>query len=247
MSLAYSVILPVYNEGEAIVAQLDRILSAQADGCEVLAVYDAPEDTTVPFLEAYARREARLRPTLNTYGSGPANAIRFGLDHASSEVAVVTMADGSDEPELIPRLAELVRSGAVVAAGSRYMPSGRQIGGPFFKRTLSRAAGLSLHALARVPIHDATSAFKGYSTAFVRSVGVGSDKGFEMALELVAKAHRLRLPMAELPTVWRDRTHGTSNFRVLEWLPAYLRWYWFAFGRRLTIDDVRARTDRRSA
>jgi dolichol-phosphate mannosyltransferase len=245
MRQAYSVIVPVRNEGEAIVALLDRILPVQSDGCEVLVIFDTTEDITVAFLEEYARSEPRLRAMLNTYGMGPAKAIRFGFDHASSDVAVVTMADGSDEPELIWHLAELVRSGAVVAAASRYMPGGRQIGGPFLKSTLSRAAGLSLHHFARLPIHDATSAFKGYSIEFVRSVGVRSDKGFEIALELVAKAHRLRLPMAELPTVWRDRTQGTSNFRMLEWLPHYLRWYLFAFGRRLTLDQLKPRTRRK--
>jgi len=100
---------------------------------------------------------------------------------------------------------------------------------------------LTLHWFARVPIHDATSSFKGYSRSFVQSVGIESHEGFELALELVAKAQRLRLPMAEIPTTWRDRTSGSSNFRLWKWLPKYLRWYVFAFGPKTTAAKLQAR------
>ena len=38
---------------------------------------------------------------LNTYGRGPALAIRYGIDRARADVVVVTMADGSDDPQQI--------------------------------------------------------------------------------------------------------------------------------------------------
>ena len=41
-------------------------------------------------------------------------------------------------------------------------------------------------------------------------------------------------PVAELPTIWLDRTTGQSNFQVWSWLPRYLRWYRYAFGSRLS-------------
>ena len=43
-----------------------------------------------------------------------------------------------------------------------------------------------------------------------------------------------RLPVAEIPTIWLDRTTGQSNFQLRAWLPRYLRWYRFAFGPPLT-------------
>jgi hypothetical protein len=46
--------------------------------------------------------------------------------------------------------------------------------------------------------------------------------------------------VAELPTIWLDRQLGDSRFDVARWLPKYLRWYWFAYGRRLTADQIRA-------
>jgi len=132
----------------------------------------------------------------------------------------------------------------VVAAASRYMPSGQQVGGPRLKRLMSRWAGRSLYMFTRVGTQDATNSFKAYSTEFVRKVGIESRSGFEIGLELTAKASRARLPVAEIPTIWLDRQLGESHFDLGRFLPSYLRWYRFAYGRRLTLDQLAARKDR---
>lgn len=236
-----SVVIPVYNEGEAVVACLDRIGREVLLPAEILVVHDFPEDTTVPYAQEVARRDPRVRTVLNTYGRGPANAIRFGIDAARAPVAVVTMADGCDDPRQIDELARLVDRGVVVAAASRYMPGGQQVGGPRLKRLLSRLAGRSLHLLARAGTRDATNSFKAYDTDFVRRVRIESRTGFEIGLELTAKATRLRLPVAEIPTIWLDRQLGESHFDLGRFLPGYLRWYRFAFGRRLTSAELATR------
>ena len=233
MTPRISVVVPCYNEGEAITPYLDYLFDSITMPCEVLAVYDTPEDTTVPHLEAYAEKDPRVVPTLNTYGPGPAMALKFGLDRAEAPIVVITMADGSDDPQQVEQLARLVERGVVVAVASRYTKTGQQVGGPFLKRILSRCAGLSLYLFARVGTRDATNSFKAYDKEFVRRVGIESDTGFELGLEMVAKARRHRLPVAEIPTIWLDRTTGTSTFQVWSWLPRYLRWYRYAFGPRL--------------
>ena len=234
-----SVVIPAYAEGEDIIGVLDRLLESVRLPCEVLVVVDSPDDPTVPVVNEYAKRETRLSCLVNTYGRGPANAIRYGIGAAVAPVAVVTMADGCDDTRQIDDLARLVERGVAVAAASRYMPGGQQVGGPLLKGLLSRLAGKSLHLLARVGTRDATNSFKAYSTEFVRSVGIDSRAGFEIGIELTAKARRLGRPVAEIPTIWLDRQAGVSNFRVIRWLPAYLRWYRFAFGRRLDADRIR--------
>lgn len=234
-----SVVIPAYAEGEHIIGVLDRLLEAVQLPCEVLVVVDSPDDPTVAVVNEYAKREPRLSCLVNTYGRGPANAIRYGIGAAAAPVAVVTMADGCDDARQIDDLVRLVERGVAVAAASRYMPGGQQVGGPLLKGLLSRLAGKSLHLLARVGTRDATNSFKAYSTAFVRSVGIDSRAGFEIGIELTAKARRLGRPVAEIPTIWLDRQAGVSNFRVIRWLPAYLRWYRFAFGRRLDADQIR--------
>jgi dolichol-phosphate mannosyltransferase len=241
-----SIVIPVYNEDEAILACLDRIFEAVRLPCEVLVVYDTPEDTTVPYLEKYAQAESRVVPTLNEYGPGPARAIRYGVDRAAAEVVVVTMADGSDDPQQIDQLTRLVERGVVIAAASRYTKGGQQVGGPWFKVLLSGLAGRSLHWLVGVGTRDATNSFKAYSTDFLRSVGIHSDSGFEVGIELVAKARRLRLPVAEIPTIWLDRELGASHFRLAAWIPRYLRWYVLAFGPRLSPEQLTAKVEKKT-
>jgi dolichol-phosphate mannosyltransferase len=235
-----SVVIPAYNEGDNILPVLDRIFEAVHLPCEVLVVVDAPEDTTVPVVDEYSLKEPRLRCLVNTYGRGPANAIRYGIAAAAAPVAVVTMADGCDDPRQIDDLARLVDRGVAVAAASRYMPGGQQVGGPGLKGLMSKTAGRSLRLLAHIGTRDATNSFKAYSTEFVRAVGIDSRDGFEIGIELAAKARRMRMPVAEIPTIWLDRQAGVSNFRMAKWIPGYLRWYRFAFGPRLTAEQIRA-------
>jgi dolichol-phosphate mannosyltransferase len=237
-----SVIIPAYNEGEGVVSVLDRLFESVQLPCEVLVVVDSAEDTTMPVIEKYAIAEPRLKPLINTYGRGPANAIRFGIDQALSPAVVVTMADGCDDPRQIDDLARLVERGVAVAAASRYMAGGQQVGGPLLKGLMSQTAGRSLAWFARVGTRDATNSFKAYATDFVREVGIDSRDGFEIGIELAAKARRLRRPVAEIPTIWLDRTEGDSHFHLRKWLPKYLRWYRFAFGPPLSVEQLRSKT-----
>jgi len=228
-----TVVIPAYNEGDDVIPVLARIGEAVALPAEMLVVVDSEDDSTIPAVERAQQADPRVRWVLNTFGRGPANAIKFGIAAAAAPVVVVTMADGCDDPSQIDSLTRLVERGVVVAAASRYARSGQQVGGPWIKGTLSRLAGLTLHYGARVGTRDATNSYKAYAKSFVEAVGIESDQGFEIGIELVAKARRYRQPVAEIPTIWLDRAFGASNFKLMKWLPQYLRWYRFAFGPRL--------------
>jgi dolichol-phosphate mannosyltransferase len=240
-----SIVVTARNEGEVIVDAISRVTEAVSLPCEVLVVCDSPDDTTVPWVEKCSREDPRVRVVINPHGPGPARAIRAGFEAADADVVVVTMADGCDDPQQIDQLVRLVERGVVVAAASRYSKGGQQVGGPLLKGLMSRLAGASLRLLARVGTWDPTNSFKAYDRRFVQEVGIDSDKGFEVGLELVAKARRLRRPVAEVPTIWLDRTFGVSNFKVMKWLPAYLRWYRFAFGHRLSVEELRLLASRK--
>lgn len=241
-----SVVVTAYNEGEKIADYLHSLLRSVTIPAEVLVVYDFAEDTSAPFVQEVAAGDTRVKPLLNTYGRGPAWAIRYGMDHASADVVVVTMADGCDDAAQINELTSLVENGSTIAAASRYVRGGKKVGGPPIKSALSRVAGLSLFYLGRVGTRDATNSFKAYDMSFVREVGVASTGGFEVGIELVAKARRLHRRVTEIPTTWYEREYGESNFKVAEWLPKYLRWYMYALGLNTPIRKAHRAANRES-
>jgi hypothetical protein len=143
------------------------------------------------------------------------------------------MADLSDDLAVVPRMVDLIREGGHdIVCASRYMKGGRQIGGPWLKRTLSRLAGLSLFWLGGLPVHDATNAFRAYRRSVLESIPIESTGGFEYSLEITAKAHAKGARITEVPSTWRDRTAGESRFALRAWLPKYLKWYFFALRNR---------------
>jgi hypothetical protein len=158
--------------------------------------------------------------------------MKAGIAGTRSPYVLISMADGSDEPAIVDGMVALAADGADLVAASRYMRGGHQVGGPVLKRLMSRMAGLTLHWFAGVPTHDPTNNFKLYSRRFLDSVTIESTAGFELALELTVKATLARRRIEEVPTTWRDRTAGQSNFRLRKWLPHYLHWYWAAFRGR---------------
>ena len=64
---------------------------------------------------------------------------------------------------------------------------------------------------------------------FLKQQKIESTGGFELGLELVVKAHLQGFKVMETPTVWTDRQAGKSNFKIIEWLPSYLKWYFMTF------------------
>lgn len=237
-----SIIVLVHNEGDAVRPVIERLMESVQLANEVLVVYDQEGDITLPTLRDLCTKYSNLRLVHNQVRRGPAGAIRAGFSAARAPVVVVTMSDGCDDPAQIDTLTRLVERGVVVAAASRFMRGGQRVGGPWMKGIISRIAGVSLHRIARVGTHDATNSFKAYSREFVNTVGVESTEGFEVGIELVAKARRFRLPVAEIPTIWLDRTFGASNFRLLRWLRHYLRWYLYAFGRPKQFEKMKGST-----
>jgi dolichol-phosphate mannosyltransferase len=227
-----SVVVPVYNEGPAVEPVLRRLTAAVGTPHEILVVYDYDQDSTVPVIARLSLEFETIRGLRNDLGRGVLNAMKAGLAASTSRFVVVTMADGSDEPEVIDDMVRLAEGGAAIVAASRYMPGGRQIGGPRLKILLSRVAGLTLHHLAGVGTHDPTSNFKLYTKRFLDDVTIESRAGFELALELTVKATISGKTVAEIPTTWRDRTSGTSNFKLRQWLPHYMHWYLLAMRNR---------------
>ena len=233
VSPTLAMVLPVYNEGEAVEPVLRAMAAGVTTPHELVVVYDFDGDTTVPVIARLSEEIPSLRGLRNDLGRGVLNAMKAGIVGTTAPYVLISMADGSDEPHIVDSMVGLAQSGADVVAASRYMRGGHQVGGPRFKRLMSRTAGLTLHWFAGVPTHDPTNNFKLYSRRFLDATTIESEAGFELALELTVKATLQGRRVAEVPTTWRDRTAGQSNFKLRKWLPHYLHWYKVAFVGRL--------------
>jgi len=227
-----SLIVPVFNEADNFPRLVEEVERLVPQPFMLYMMYDFDGDTTVPVARELAATRPWLRPTRNEIGRGAVNALKAGFQTVGQGPALVVMADLSDDLTCVPRLLELYRQGYQIVCPSRYMHGGQQIGGPAFKRFLSRCAGVSLHWFAGLPTHDATNNFRLYDAALVNDLGIESSGGFELALELTAKAFRRGVKITEIPTTWRDRTAGESRFQLRKWLPKYFRWYWYALTGR---------------
>ena len=224
-----TIIIPAFNEGANLVTTVKNLIDLYSASIDVIVVVDSKKDTTINYFDSISDLPKTFRVIVQTYGGGPANAIRFGIDQAKTDCVVVMMADGSDDVRSIEELTNLVSRGVAVACASRYMSGGQQIGGPRLKKFLSRSAGKILYSIAGVGTHDPTNSFKAYSRKMLLQVEIESRSGFEIGIELVSKAHRLRLPVAEIPTIWLDRTDGSSKFLLTRWAPKYLPWFFNCF------------------
>jgi dolichol-phosphate mannosyltransferase len=230
MATELTIVIPVYNEGANFPRLWETLTSSIRTPFRALVVYDFDEDNTVPAVRSFINGgEKRLQLVRNAYGRGVVGAIRTGFDMIRSGPVLVTMADLCDDVRQVDAMVGLYDRGFDIVAASRYMKSGGIINGPFLKQGMSRLGGLTLHWLRRVPTHDATNAFKIYDASMLRSLRLESTGGFELSLEITVKAFLAGYRIAEIPTVWRERTEGKSRFKLWSWLPRYLKWYVYAF------------------
>jgi len=229
-----SIVIPAFMEDRYILKTLDRIASYVKSEFECLVVVDSLQDSTLPFVEQFREKDQRFKIVHNNVRTGPAFAIRTGISHSKGDVVVVFSGDGSDDASQIDLLASLVERGVSVASASRYAKGGQLVGSPLIKGLISRLAGLSLHYLLRFGTRDSTNNFKAYDSSFLHSIKIESEFGFELGLELTVKAWQQNLRIAEISTIWIERTEGVSKFPLLKSLKHYLKWYLKAFQFRTT-------------
>ena len=221
-----TLIVPVFNEKDNILNLLENIRNSIKIPISLSIIYDSDSDNTIPVVkESIDKYHFPISLVKNKYGSGALNAIKTGLQTFSTDACVVIMADGSDDLSSINGMYGLFCQGFHIVCGSRYMKNGKQIGGPIFKKFLSRTAGKSLFYLTGLPTSDVTNSFKLYSKECIDSIEFQSSGGFEIGMEIVVKSYLNGFAISEVPTIWKDRFEGTSNFKLGQWLPYYLRWY----------------------
>ena len=230
MTPELDIVIPVHNEGRNIVATLASLASSLTIPARVLICYDHPDDDTLPAIRDNAQSHAGLRVELvRNRGRGAHGAVMAGFAASTAPFILMYPADDDTNAAMLDRMVALARGGCEIVCASRFMPGGAMVGAPPLKAALVRAANFTLHHLARLPTTDASNGFRMFSRRVIDGIAIESDQGFCYSIELLVKAHRLGWPIAEVPVRWFERRHGESRFRVIKWLPAYLRWYFYAF------------------
>ena len=220
-----SIILPVYNEGENITRQI-LVLEKKIEGLfEILVIYDFNEDNTIPYVKKLQQKYKQLHLLKNNFGRGVIPAVRTGIDESLGDAIVIMPADLADDPNTVNKMYDKILQGFDIVSATRYAKGGEKIGGGVIKTVLSRFAGLSTPIILGIPITDISNGFKMYRRKVLDEIKIESTGGWEYSCELVIKAHKLGFKIGEIPTVWKDRTSGKSKFKLLKWLPKYLRWY----------------------
>ena len=222
-----SIVLPVYNEGKNIVKQLGLIEKGVKINHEILIIYDFDQDDTVPAVKKARSKYPSVHLVKNNIAPGLIGAVKTGLKSAKGDFVVVMPADLSDNPKTINVMYQKIKEGYDVVCATRYGNGGRKIGGGILKTTLSRLAGRLTPLLLAIPTTDIANGFKMYRKVILDKIKIESTGGWEFSTEIIIKANNLGFKIAEVPTVWRDRTSGKSKFKLLKWLPKYFKWYIF--------------------
>lgn len=221
------IVVPVYNEGRNILTVLESFRQHVRTPIRVLICYDFDDDDTLRALDGFVDPPFPIIRVKNR-GRGLQEAVVTGFRLSDAPAVLVFPADDFYNAGIIDTMYQRFLSGSEIVAGSRFMYGGRLVGCPWLKAFLTRCASYTLHKLTRFPIHDATNGFRLFSRRVITELPIESTQGFALSLELLVKAHRRGWPITEVPAVWIERTEGRSRFRTIRWLPAYLRWYFYA-------------------
>lgn len=226
-----SIVIPVYNEPENIQKTLQILKKDVKTPHEIIVVYDSDSDTTIPVLKKQSKRYPNLLPTMNSITKGPSGAIRTGIAAAKAPRILVMMADLCDDTTLIDTMVKLIPNKVDIVCPSRYCKDGKQELNAPLKVGFPKTAGFLIKLLTGMPTSDPTNSYKMYSRKLFKKFQLKSTISFSVTLEIMAKAHCLGFRITEIPTVWKDRQHGKTNFKLWRSIAAYSPWFGVAMLR----------------
>ncbi len=227
-----SIFVPARNEEENIENVIRRIEENVDINHELVIVDDHSTDHTAQIVEGLNKEFPRVKYVNNPLPAGFANAVITGFKNCTCDTVVPVMGDLCDDLATIEAMFEKINQGYDIVCGCRYSKGGKRLGGSNFKGVLSRLGGLSLNLLLGIPTHDIANAFKMYRREVIENMDLRST-GFEISMEIPLKGYYSGLKITEVPTIWKERSKGKSNFKVFKFLPRYLKLYFWAIKMRI--------------
>jgi glycosyltransferase involved in cell wall biosynthesis len=244
------IVIPVYNEGANILRTLQSLAHGVKTPLRVLICYDREDDDTLPVIAEHRAALGTLAiDFVRNRGRGAHGAVMSGFAASTAPFTIVLPADDDYNAAIVDAMVDRTMTGCDIVCASRFTPGGSMVGCPWLKAALVRTGNFSLYHLARLPTRDASNGFRLFTRRVLSEIAVESDRGFCYSIELLVKCHRLGWRIGEVPARWFERTSGSSRFQAVKWLPAYLRWYLYAFATtylrrsprsvRMTLDRAR--------
>jgi dolichol-phosphate mannosyltransferase len=230
------VVVPTYDERENIELIVSRIRSA-VPAADILIADDNSPDGTGDLADRLAAEDRQVqvmhRPGKHGLGAAYVAGFAWGLDRGY-DVLVEMDADGSHQPEQLPRLLDAL-VGADLVLGSRWVPGGEVVNWPLYRRLISRGGTTYVRATLGIPIRDVTGGYRAFRASTLRQIESAdvASQGYCFQVDLAWRTVRRGLRVVEVPITFVERERGQSKMsgaifreallRVTAWAVSY-RW-----------------------
>ena len=207
-------IIPTYDERESLPLTLNRLRNSVPE-VDVLVVDDNSPDGTGEWAEARAQEDDQVfvlhRKEKN--GLGGAYIAGFGWGLARGYDVLVEMdADGSHQPEQLPRLLDAIDHADLVI-GSRRVPGGKMVNWPAHRKLISMAGSLYPRLMLGLKLSDVTAGYRAYRADTLHEIDLGAvqSKGYGFQVDMTFRTARLGKRIVEVPITFVEREFGESK------------------------------------
>jgi dolichol-phosphate mannosyltransferase len=213
------VALATYNEIENLPGLVDEILRV-LPAANVLVVDDNSPDGTGRWCDSRAANEPRLhclhRSGKFGLGSATVAAVGYAIDQAY-DVFITMDADWSHDPRHLPELLGALEH-SDVTIGSRYVVGGAIEGWPTHRRIVSRVMNRLTRTVLRLPVRDASGAFRAYRVDKLRQLRLDRIRasGYAYLEEILWHLNAVGATFTEIPIKFRERRAGKSKIDLHE-------------------------------
>ncbi|WLQ32635.1 polyprenol monophosphomannose synthase [Streptomyces castrisilvae] len=208
------VIIPTYNEAENIKPIVSRVRAAVPEA-DILVADDNSPDGTGKLADELAASDDQVhvlhRKGKEGLGAAYLAGFRWGMEHEYG-VLVEMDADGSHQPEELPRLLTALK-GADLVLGSRWVPGGRVVNWPKSREIISRGGSTYSRLMLGLRTRDVTGGYRAFRTGTLKGIGLDevASQGYCFQVDLARRAVEAGFHVVEVPITFVDREVGDSK------------------------------------